>query len=63
MMDIVPIPQRFENAIGKTRDQEILNGFLSQVMIDAIDIFFIEILFKTKLQTYCNWSLGEYLRN
>src|SRR5690606_22616611 len=42
MVDIVTIPYRFEQGIGKTKCQNVLYGFLPQIMIDAINLTFIK---------------------
>ncbi len=44
MIDVIPIPQRLEDRIGKTRHEDILDRFLAQVMIDAIDLLLTEDL-------------------
>ncbi len=41
MVDVLAVPHRFKNAVGESEDQNVLNGFFSQVMIDAINLAFI----------------------
>jgi hypothetical protein len=38
MVDVIAIPQRFENAVGKPKDKDVLNRFFAQIVIDPIDL-------------------------
>ncbi len=42
VVDVLPVPQRFEDAVRKTEYQEVLDSFLAEVVIDAIDLLFNE---------------------
>ena len=42
MVDVMPIEQRFEDRISESKQQDILNGFFAQVMVDPIDLRFVE---------------------
>src|SRR5215475_9077578 len=44
MIDVFLIPQWFENGIGKTHDQEILDGFLAEVVIDTKKLALVDDL-------------------
>ena len=35
-----PVEQRFEDRVAETETEDVLNRFLSQIMIDPIDLFF-----------------------
>jgi len=37
MINIVAIPNRFKDGVGKPEHEDILNGFLTEIMIDAVD--------------------------
>src|SRR5262245_33972605 len=37
VLDMVTIPQAFENRICESKDKKVLNGFFSEVMVDSID--------------------------
>ncbi len=39
----IAVPQGLEDGVGEPEDQEILDGFLAQVMVDAVDLGFVEI--------------------
>jgi glucose-6-phosphate 1-dehydrogenase len=39
----VSIPERLKDRVGKAGHQNVLNGFFAEIMIDAIDLFFVEV--------------------
>src|SRR5947199_5164174 len=49
-IDITTIPNRLEDAVAETKDQNILDCFFSQIMIDAINLTFVEDLFDVSIQ-------------
>ena len=40
VVDVAAIPDRFENSVGETERQNVLDSFFSQVMVDAVDLAF-----------------------
>ena len=44
VIDVIAVPDRLENAIGKAEGQNVLNRFFSQIMIDAIDLVLLKNL-------------------
>ena len=44
VVDVAPVPDRLEHAVGEAEHQQILDGFLAQIMIDAIHLIFVEVL-------------------
>ena len=38
MVDVVAVPQRLKNSIGKTHEHDVLHGFLAQEMVHAVDL-------------------------
>ncbi len=42
VVDAVPVPQRFEQAVGKAQREDVLNRLFAEVMIDAIDLLLAE---------------------
>src|SRR5260370_8722577 len=42
VIDILPIPERFPNAVGKTKYQQILHGLFAEIVIDTINLIFFE---------------------
>src|SRR5277367_6211233 len=41
-VNIVAVPQRLENAIAETKNQQILDSVLAEIVIDAVDLLFLE---------------------
>ena len=39
-MDVVTIPERLDKSVCEPKEHQIIHGLLSQIMIDADDIFF-----------------------
>jgi hypothetical protein len=42
LVDVVCIPQRRENRVCKSQDQNVLRGLFAEEMINAISLFFSE---------------------
>src|SRR5687767_2207645 len=42
MVDIAAIPERLENGIVKAEDQDVLYRLFAEVVIDAVDLVFLE---------------------
>ena len=42
MIDVAAIPHRLENSVRKAKRQNVLNGFFSEIMVDAEDLLFLE---------------------
>ena len=49
-VDVLAVPQRLEDPVCKAKDQEVLHGFFSEVMVDAIYMFFLELLGHNSVQ-------------
>jgi hypothetical protein len=41
VIDVIAVPDRFEHAIREAQHQNVLNCFLSEVMVDPIDLLFL----------------------
>src|SRR5690554_6007648 len=50
---IVAIPERLKDGIGKALHQEILNRFLSEVVVDPIDLSLVKLLSDDLIQFPC----------
>src|SRR6266550_1628434 len=46
VIDVLAVPERLENTVGKPKHQQVLNSFFAEVMIDAINL----VLFKNSSQ-------------
>ena len=44
VVHVVPVPQRLENAVAEPQYHEVLDRVFPQVMIDAVDLGFVECL-------------------
>ena len=42
VVDVAPVPQRLEDAVAEAERQDVLHGFLAEVMIDAVDLGLVE---------------------
>ncbi|MNN58353.1 hypothetical protein D3C81_1733980 [compost metagenome] len=42
--DMLIVPQRFKERIGKTDHFDVLHHFLAQIVVDPVDLFFLEHL-------------------
>src|SRR2546429_8931414 len=42
VIDVIAVPKRLENAVAKAQDEKVLHGVLAEVMIDAVDLLFVE---------------------
>ena len=42
VINIAPVPHRFKNAVGQTKNKDILDGFFAEVVVDTIDLFLAE---------------------
>ena len=52
VFDVVPVPQRLEDAVRETCYQHVLNRLLTQIMIDTVDLFFVEITKQFAIQLH-----------
>lgn len=44
MVDMVAIPDRLEHAVGKAQHQDVLDGFLAEIMVDPVDLVLVDDL-------------------
>ena len=52
VVHVIAIPQRLDNVVGKTEHHQVLNGFFSQVMIDAVNLIFREHLLEVLVELF-----------
>ena len=52
-LDVVAIPERLEDTISKTQSHDILHRLLSEEVIDAIELMFVEGLAVDLIQLSC----------
>ena len=41
MVDVVAIPDRLEHPVGEAKDQDVLDGFLAEIVVDPVDLMFV----------------------
>ena len=42
VVDVAAVPDRLEDAVGEAEDEQVLDGVLPQVVVDAVDLLFSE---------------------
>ena len=42
MIDVIPVPDRLENAVAEPKNKNVLNRLFSEIMVDPIDLVFFE---------------------
>jgi hypothetical protein len=43
-VDVVAIPDRFENAVGEAQHQDVLDRLFAEIVVDAVDLVLAQIL-------------------
>ncbi len=43
-VDIAAIPDRLEDSVAETKNQNVLHGFFAQIVIDGINLLFVQDL-------------------
>ena len=44
VIDVAPVPDRLEHAVAEAEHEQVLDGFLAEIVIDAIDLVLVEVL-------------------
>ncbi len=42
VVDVAAVPERLEDAVGEAEHQDVLDGLLAQVVVDAVDLVLVE---------------------
>jgi hypothetical protein len=42
VVDVSAVPDGLEDAVGEAEDEDVLDGLLAQVMVDAVNLILIE---------------------
>jgi hypothetical protein len=58
MVDVIAIPDRLEHAVGKAQHQDVLDGFLAQVMIDPVDLMLVDDFQEFGVQEFGRGKVG-----
>ena len=58
VIDVVAVPERLEDRVGKAGHQDILDCLFAQVMVDAIDLMLVQDLVQFIVQFACRGQVG-----
>ncbi len=50
VVDVVAVPERLDDVVGKAEDHDVLHGLFAEVMIDAVDLLFGQNLVQFLIQ-------------
>ena len=43
VLDVVPVPDRFEQPVGEAQGEDVLRRLLAEVVVDPEDLLFVEV--------------------
>ncbi len=43
VVDVLPVPDRLEDAVGEAEDEQVLHRLLAEVVVDAVDLRLFEV--------------------
>ena len=49
-LHVVAIPQRLEHRVRESEDEQVLDGLLAEVVVDAVDLRLVEVLVNELIQ-------------
>ena len=58
MVNVLTVPYGLENSVGETRDQDILDGLLTQVMISTVDLGLVKNLQQRPIKFVRRFQIG-----
>ena len=50
VIDVAAVPHRLEHAVGEAEHEQVLNGLLPEIVIDAIHLIFVEVLVRQPIE-------------
>ena len=56
--DVAAVPERLENRVGETQHHQILGGFLTEVVVDAVGVLFREGLVDDLIEVLGGFEIG-----
>ena len=59
MIDVIAIPDRLEHAVGEAQHQDVLDGFLAEVVIDPIDLVLVDDFEQFVVQRFGRGKIGS----
>ena len=58
VVDVVAVPDRLEHAVGKAQHQDVLDGFLAEIMIDPVNLMLFDEPQEFAVQRSCRGKVG-----
>ncbi len=52
VVNVVAVPERLDDVVGKAEDHDVLHGLFAEVVVDAVDLFFGKDLFKILVELF-----------
>ncbi len=52
VVNVSSIPKGLKDAVGKAQNNDVLNGFFAQIVIDAINLVFLQDLMDRLIKRY-----------
>ena len=50
VVDIIPVPDRFKNRVGKPQHHDVGNGFFAEVMVNSVNLCFVKPLMNKRVE-------------
>ena len=50
VVDVAAVPDRLEHAVAEPEHQQVLDGLLPEIVIDAVDLLFVEMLVREAIE-------------
>src|SRR5439155_27273659 len=50
LLDVAVVPERLEDSVPEAEDQDVLDGLLAEVMVDAVDLAFVKYRVDERVQ-------------
>lgn len=57
-IDVIAVPERLEDAVGETQNQDILYSLLAQIMVDPVDVLFREYFAQFLAEPFGRFEIG-----
>ena len=58
MVNVRSIPERLEDRVGKACEQNVLHGLFAEIMIDAVDLGFVQSFMNLQIQLLSRLQIG-----
>ena len=58
MVDVAGVPHCLEQGVGEAHDDDVLRGFLAEVVVDAEGLGLVKGILDEVVQALCAWQVG-----